>query len=535
MPGEQDLGVFVRKTTGLVRSFSVVDVVIFNLLVLSPGYALASGVLATYFWPGVNLAVTQTFGMCFALFVGLTVGLLAAAMPMSGGEYVYISKTTRPALGFTVNFGMTIAIIMFQAVTVLWLTSWTLATLFATYGALTANTFLSNLGILFTKPNVVFAVGVAVDLVFAAILSLGTKVSRNFLRIMMIPTFGTLALTGILFATTSNHTFISNFNHLFPSTSYQGIISTASSIGFTPNLYQFSLIACILAMPLGFWMYAGFSWSSYIGGEVRTPRKSQPYGITLALLIAWIIEVAIVLMFYNVVGWNFVSAIGHLSYFAPSHYPLPVAPTMALFSAVLTLNPILNILQGIGWFSWLFACAFVCTMIPIRNTFVWAFDRIIPEKMASVNDKTGSPSVATGEMIAIGIIFLALFAFTRLFTYMFNYIIAYAFAGVITGIAGMLFPFVRKDVFEASPPIVKTKIGELPFISLAGAICSGFFAFIVYTCLAVPAWSGFQGPIMATILVIQFSIGVVIFYAVRSYRRKQGINLDNLFREIPSE
>jgi amino acid transporter len=290
-----------------------------------------------------------------------------------------------------------------------------------------------------------------------------------------------------------------------------------------------------MALPVGFWMYAAFSWSSYISGEVKNPGKSQPYGITLALLIAWVVEVVIVAMFYNVVGWNFVNAIGHLAYLAPASYPLPVAPTMALFSAVLSLNPVLNILQGIGWFSWLFACAFICTMIPIRNTFAWAFDRIIPEKMASVNNKTGSPTVATGVMVAVCIGFLAVFTYTALFTYMFNYIIAYALAGVATGIAGVLFPFVRKDLFEAAPPIVKKKIGGLPFISLAGAICVAFFAFLVYTCLAVPAWSGFQGPIMATILILQFAIGLVIFFAVRSYRRKGGINLDDLFREIPPE
>ena len=48
---------------------------------------------------------------------------------------------------------------------------------------------------------------------------------------------------------------------------YQGIISAANEAGFSAGDATF--VGALLAIPLGYWIYIGFTYSAYIGGEVK--------------------------------------------------------------------------------------------------------------------------------------------------------------------------------------------------------------------------------------------------------------------------
>src|SRR5437667_5907375 len=103
--------VFVRQSSGLVREFSILDVVIINLVGVTPtvGSLLALTSVASI-WPGANLVWLNVFGGLASLATVLTYGLMSAAMPRSGGDYVFVGRSTWPWLGFLANWMMTLSL-----------------------------------------------------------------------------------------------------------------------------------------------------------------------------------------------------------------------------------------------------------------------------------------------------------------------------------------------------------------------------------------------------------------------------------------
>jgi len=99
----------------------------------------------------------------------------------------------------------------------------------------------------------------------------------------------------------------------------------------------------------------------------------------------------------------------------------------------------------------------------------------------------------------------------------------------------MAFPFWRKDLFNASVPFTRKKIGGIPLVSVVGLV-----TFVSGAALAVmsisPTYSG--APLNLPLLFAQaliFALGLVIYYASVLYRKRQGIDLSTTFMEIPPE
>ena len=99
-------GLFVRRSSGLVREFSARDALVFNLVAFAPALSIALIPLSLALTvPNVNVFALIAVAVLFAICNGLTYAYLSAAMPRSGGEYVFLGRTISPLLGFTANWG----------------------------------------------------------------------------------------------------------------------------------------------------------------------------------------------------------------------------------------------------------------------------------------------------------------------------------------------------------------------------------------------------------------------------------------------
>src|SRR5207245_10212577 len=99
-------GVFLRKATGLVREVSLIDALIMNTL----GMNVAVGAVFLFLqapanFPDGNMLVAVIIGTLLMAFTLLWVhSELAAAMPRSGGDYVFVSRALHPFLGWLLSW-----------------------------------------------------------------------------------------------------------------------------------------------------------------------------------------------------------------------------------------------------------------------------------------------------------------------------------------------------------------------------------------------------------------------------------------------
>jgi uncharacterized membrane protein (DUF485 family) len=90
-------------------------------------------------------------------------------------------------------------------------------------------------------------------------------------------------------------------------------------------------------------------------------------------------------------------------------------------------------------------------------------------------------------------------------------------------------------MFDAAPELVKKKIAGIPIVSISGLISVVLFSLILYSSFALPAFSGPVGPAATGFVVGIYVAGLIIYYLARAYRRRSGIDLDLLHKEVPPE
>lgn len=527
-------GLFVRQSSGLIREFRPTDVFIFNTLGYALGLVLA--VVPTFIaalWPEQNVLLVVTIGTVLTIFNAAMYGYLAAVMPRSGGDYVYLSRVVHPAAGFTANWGFTwsqfLGLGLYAAFTV----NFGIAIALATLGNATDNDRLVGWSEDVSGDWPTFLIGAVILVLVLAVLSLNTRVIRNIFLVGFIPALlGTFVTLWVLF-TTSKEEFVSKFNAFMAERAdgqtYQGLIDQASSAGFSVGDATF--FGALLALPLGYWIYIGFTYSAYIGGEVKQAAKTQPRMILATLAFAYLVYLLVFWRYYDVVGQDFTNSVVYLG----DDAGMPVSPVLNFFAGIMTDSTILNVLMGLSFILWHALLLFVIAMICTRNMFAWSFDGVAPRQLATVGERTHAPWPAAILITAIAIVLLALYVFTSFFTIVVNYIVIFSVAFWIASFAAILLPYRRRDLFEQAPEVVKRKIAGIPVMTLLGVGNLALFTLILIASFDTPAFSGPTGGRSIAFVVGIYVSGVVLYFISREVQRRRGVNLDLLYKEIPPE
>jgi hypothetical protein len=108
-------------------------------------------------------------------------------------------------------------------------------------------------------------------------------------------------------------------------------------------------------------------------------------------------------------------------------------------------------------------------------------------------------------------------------------------AWIVVGIAGILFPYVKKDIFEKSPSVVKTKVAGVPLISICGLATTIVSLFTVYF-TTVPAITGLTSLVnLASTVVILALLPFVLYFTARVYRQRKGIDMALQYKTLPPD
>jgi len=535
--------VFQRDATGLVREASTFDAFMMNFACNGPiGFAIAWSVMwALYAIPGTDMILAMFIALVPAVLICVTFGMLTAAMPRSGGDYVFVSRILHPIPGLASNLAVACAQVIFTGLVAYWVSSMTLGPSFSVVGYLTGSQAWVKLSEAVVSPGWSFTIGLVVIAAVGVILAAGIKTSLKVVNVtMIIGLVGLLAVVALLVATTPE-IFVAKFNafaqaYTHQPDSYTYIINTARDSGLNvPGYHPWA--STWRTLPIAVGLLAWSWWSTYISGEVKgsTSVKRQMSLMLVPTLVNGLLMILVIWLLFEKIGYTFLASATYLSTVVPSAYPFPVAPFYNLFASLISGSRVVNVLLALSFIAWpIPICITMLTMVS-RSVFAWGFDGLVPYKLAEVSERYHSPTLAIGIMCALSAVCLAvtvfggglvyrLIAMTTMFIYL---------AWLIVGITGTLFPFLKPDMYRTSPANIK--ILGIPAITLAGgamtvAVVWLWSLFVRHPELGTATlWANF-GPSICVL------VGSVIWYCVAAaIRRRQGVNLRAVYQEIPPE
>jgi amino acid transporter len=528
--------VFVRDATGLVKQITTLDALGMSLTGMGMLFGFDVIAFTAGFYPGANPLVTQFAGFLISLPIALVYILMAIAIPRAGGDYVWVGRVLHPAVGFVNNFGITLILLSFLGVVspegvyyglAEW--AWAFGKVYNDQGYLNlANYFLSQSGALLISVIIILICG----LIAIASVSLAKYSIRVIMFLSLI--IGAVFVVVVLGAGPS--TFEANFNALSGS-SYQSVITAGVQAGAYNGVPTIFSGVSFLAGVIGVLSYLDFWFPAYFAGEVKgKARRSQVIAQLGGLLIFATFTTIITAVSYWGEGPAFANALSLLWATGSSANPYPTLPLASGLSLFWTTNPFLISLFNFGWIITIFGVDIAVLFTISRNLFAWSFDRILPSAMASVNDRTHTPIVATAFMILGGLIY----CYIDIYNYgILQALFSYATAGVfiafiVVAIAAIVFPWRRRDLFDKADSLTRMKVVGVPIISIFGVLAIIASGVVIYAVILPIIGVAFL-PIFFTGIIPTFIIGIVIYLIAWAIRRKEGISLELLKKELPPE
>jgi amino acid transporter len=325
----------------------------------------------------------------------------------------------------------------------------------------------------------------------------------SFQRAMfVIAIVGTVVALVVLWAG-SREAFVANLRDL-TGLEYARVIDAAIAAGWARTGFDWGATLKFVVWPL--LPLLGGIQSIGIGGEIKRVTRSQSIGILGSILAAGLVFMAFAALANKVFGYDFQGAI---SFNAGTESSTEITPYFTVLAGILTDNVVWTVLIVAGFAAWIYFWIPAELIYAQRTMLAWSFDRLTPESISYVSPRFHTPVVAIYLTVAVAIGFMALIAYTTYGTLVL--ILGILFCWGLSMLAGVLFPFTRREMFAQSPA-AQYRIGPVPAMSAAGHS-------------ARSVWSN-VGLLVA---------GAAVYAVMRTVRRRQGIRLELAFKQIPIE
>jgi APA family basic amino acid/polyamine antiporter len=561
---------FARKATGLVREVGFVTAVILAIAnVVGLGWQKrvfqsigAEAVLPSEMFLGIHPMIMAFFLVGILMLLSIyTFMVLSAAMPRSGGGYVFMSRILSPGFAFVatcleflsvaVSYGL-IAVATYEATLI--------------FGGLAGVDFSAV-----ANPWFMTIFGIVIIAVFSGVACLGTRQTGYLLHIIFWIPAAVLVLVYLVFIMATPTTMETGVQ-LFTGHSASEYTQAALAQGLASSGSYWS--AVFTASFYAYWAYIGYAAATFVAGEVKEASRSLPRAILVSGIIIMAIYMSISFVLaragsmagVDASGFSLIDAVGFLGAGAGSYADagLPsIGPWMPTFAGISAFGAF-GAAGGrlFGWVLLAFAALWVANDIPpfiltcSRMMFAMGFDRILPEWVADVNERWHSPVnavIVTSVAALLGVVAEAeLFGPSGLNIALIHHpggqqwissagaVVAtdlwdaLFFSGVALSCA--LFPSRMPEVFERAPwRQSKTVVQSLGWIALVANVALSLL--LVFHPNAY-GWGPLTGNWLSinfwfTIVLILISLGV--YYWGRSRARRVGADLTTIFAEIPPE
>jgi basic amino acid/polyamine antiporter, APA family len=529
-------GLFVRKSSGLVREIGpreTFGVGVGIILLTSIFINYASG-LATS--TGGDYGIPILIGGAISIAVVLTYAQLMAAMPRSGGDYVYASRIAGPVLGAAIG-GLVMLAMMLNAgnAAIAW-GQLLMPFFFATAGSALHIHALTTFSTTVATKTGFFLTG---SIFIIAVCCLATRPIRVTTRIV----FWAVVVTFIGFAVIcaellfhSRADFIASFNRASSSNAYALILSHAHAAGLHTGATLGGMFA---VYAWAYLCFGGFTLGVLAGGEIKRPARTYVPAMLAALALGVVCALVGWLALRHLAGLSFLQAAPWLSNNQPATYSHLTSLNPLLggiaYAGVVAGDPVTKLVIPIGLAAGLFAITLAYVVLTSRVIFALAFDRLLPTRMADVSRRTHAPLWALGLTMVGTLAFNALGSYTSLLTIFRNLVLILFSLYTFSSLMGMLLPYRRPELFASAPKIVNRKWLGIPAASVIAAVAfvgNGIAAIVIGTKPSING--GYSVASVATIVFIVLS-GLVLYFISRTYFRRRGLDINMAMHELPPE
>ncbi|MFG1705326.1 APC family permease [Nonomuraea sp. M3C6] len=547
---DRQAGVFVRNATGLIREVSFFDAFVMNTF----GMNVAVGAVFLFLqaqtaFSGGNMLLSVVIGTVLMAFTLLRVyAEFAAAMPRSGGDYVFVSRTLHPILGFLLSWSQGLWMIFFWiGFNAYFALTFAVPAALATLGSVTGQKVWLDMstGLLaqhelfgITTQWWVLGLGTLITVGFGVLLVLGGQRYWRWQKFLFAIAGLSLLVSFILLVFQGGNITDgwNDFAGRNGGLTFDQIIPAAEQAGYTGNNASFSFLDTLLMLPWVFFVVGFAQGSAQIGGEIKRASKTQYRAMVGGVLASGLVLALLTIVVTGHVSPQWLGSLGYLANAAPDTLGLPAGlpPGFNFLAALLTHNVFLLLLIGVGFVIWAVMGTPLSTMQATRYMLAWSLDRTVPQQLGEVSERFHTPvkaivlCVVTGEIALVALVNWANAS-------LLGALLAQILAFIIVALAGVVFPYRLRDVWESAGG---KRILGIPVVALAGAggvltLGALLIAFIAND--TINSTFGVTRELSLWFMSGVIVTGIVWYVAARLINRSRGVDLSLVYREIPPE
>jgi len=527
---------FLRKSTGLVKEIGPFGSFMLPWASMAGSGITLYSIAVIYNYPAGSVPGAFLIVAIPTILSVITFALLGITTPRTAGAYVWVSRFVDPFVGWFGTGWIYWLAQIFSIGLIGYVLESVIPVIFTIIGEATGITALVGFAAGLESSTLVQA-GVIVGTI--AILGLLALVEiKHYMKIVMaVWALNALSLivSAILFATNNPATIPTVWNNVWGAGSYQMIENLATKYnlsGYVASTSGGSFNDTLSIVVFLFWALTGYEINSYVAGEVRNPRSSFLYWFTGGMVATVIWYSLVTWLAYNAYGdfilkysyvYNLFQAGKLTASDAAAVTPFMLLPSMPLFSASLAGSPALRVIAA--WWFWPITSIIVTYLCATRSMFGMAFDRMFPSVFGKVSDRTHTPIPATiFTMIAAAIVALLMFTAYGYLASAANSSFWFAFVYVMVAFSAIVLPYKRRDVWEKG---TKRRIFGIPDTTFVGALAAiGMLWILALSTIGISliAWN---------VSILWMLIGVLIFVYFAAKNERRGINITQIYGEIP--
>jgi len=462
---------------------------------------------------------------------------LIVTIPRAGGDYIWQTRILGSGLGFVMAatgwwfilwlwapiYGNILSVQLFQP---LW------ATLKWTWPGGGAAWFGTDTGI--------FVVTLITIVLAGVLVSLGMGGYARVQKWCFLGGMIGFAVVVILLLVNSHQDFVNSFNlygkQLFGvNNAYNATNAAAAKAGYSTSPFSFGPLGpTMLLVPAMMFFILWPNWGATLYGEIRGASDFRRVftGMFAGLWITVLCTVIFFLLIDKTIGWGFYQNLNSLDYNLTPQFGIWPYPFM--YAGWLVHDTAFQVILILVLSLWFFAWVGTLFLSSTRVIFAAAFDRVLPDRAAEVSEKRKVPVYSLILMLLPAAGLGAVYAYSTTFrSYTLDATLVIAVTYLFSAIAVVLLPFVKPDLWRASPAS-RIKLFGVPVVPVSGLITIGLLVFNLYEWLSNDLYF-VNSHDSLYYMGGMYVLAIVVYVVARIVRKRQGIDLGLINKEIPVE